>query len=58
MSIHVPDQGTQNVYECDVCTYKYVPTMHSGVDLDDQRDWECPDCQADRDHFHIVVPPS
>ncbi len=52
------DQGTQNVYECDVCSYRYTPAMHGGVDLDDQEDWECPDCQADRDHFHIVVPPS
>jgi rubredoxin len=46
-----------NVYECDECGYKYASSGHNGLDIDDQEDWECPDCQATRDHFHLVVPP-
>jgi rubredoxin len=48
----------ENVYECDVCGYRYDPARHDDVDLDDQPEWECPDCQAERDHFQIFVPPS
>jgi rubredoxin len=51
------DDKTQNVYQCDDCEYLYEAAKHDGLDLDDQDDWECPDCQAGRDHFHIVVPP-
>ena len=46
-----------NVYQCDDCGFRYDPAKFEGLDLDDQPDWECPDCQAERDHFHIVVPP-
>src|SRR4051794_8725655 len=53
-----PDETTKNIYECDVCNFRYHPAKFGGVDLDDQSDWECPDCQAGPDHFHIVVPPS
>src|SRR3954469_24494567 len=51
-------ESSPNIEECDVCAFRYDPAQHAGLDLDDQKDWECPDCQADPDHFHIVVPPS
>jgi rubredoxin len=51
-------EATENIYKCDVCDYVYEPAKHDDVDLDDQTDWECPVCQAERDHFQIVVPPS
>lgn len=51
-------ESTENIYKCDVCDYLYKPAEHEEVDLDDQTDWECPVCQAERDHFQIVVPPS
>jgi rubredoxin len=52
------DDIAQNVYTCDDCGYVYDPSKHAGVDLDDQPNWECPVCQADRGHFQIVVPPT
>ena len=51
------DETAENIYECDDCGYRYEAAQHDGVDLDDQPDWECPECQSSRDHFHIVVPP-
>lgn len=51
-------KAAKNIYQCDDCGYRYQPSKHDGIDLDDQEDWECPDCQAGRDHFHIVIPPS
>ena len=55
----VSEQGSRstNTYECDACGYVYRPVEHKGLDLDEQEDWECPVCQAERDHFHLVVPP-
>ena len=51
------DGTPENIYLCDDCSYRYEPAKHEGLDLDEQDDWECPDCQASRDHFHILVPP-
>lgn len=51
-------QASENVYECDVCEYRYEASQHGGVELDEQDGWECPDCQAGIDHFQIVVPPT
>jgi len=48
-----------NLYDCDSCGYRYNPKHFHGVDLDDQpQDFECPSCQAGRDHFHLHKPPA
>lgn len=46
-----------NVYECDSCGWVYRSPEQGGLDLDAQpAGWQCPDCQAERDHFVLVVP--
>jgi rubredoxin len=48
-----------NLYDCDNCKYRYDPANHAGLDLDDQPgDFECPNCQAGKDHFHVYAPPT
>lgn len=48
-----------NLYDCDVCGYRYKPSAFDGVDLDAQPEsFECPQCQAGKDHFHLFEPPS
>lgn len=47
----------ENVYVCDDCGYRYAPADHGGLDLDAQGDdFECPECQAGRQHFQLEVP--
>lgn len=48
---------TPNQYKCDSCGFVYLPSQFEGLDLDDQGpDFECPECQAGRDHFQGLVP--
>ncbi|MDR7187155.1 rubredoxin [Microbacterium trichothecenolyticum] len=48
-----------NLYDCDSCGYRYDPQDHAGVDFDEQPEaFECPTCQAGRDHFHVFTPPT
>lgn len=48
-----------NLYQCDSCGWIYRPAEHAGRDLDEQEDtWACPQCQAERDHFHLFAPPT
>jgi rubredoxin len=50
-------KGVLNVYECDSCGWIYRPEKHDDRELDDQgEEWVCPNCQAGRDHFQLVVP--
>ena len=50
-------KAIQNRYRCDSCAWVYDPAAHEEVDLDAQADdWACPNCQAARDHFQLVVP--
>jgi rubredoxin len=47
------------LYDCDVCSYRYKPSAFGGVELDAQPEsFECPKCQAGKDHFHLYEPPS
>lgn len=46
-----------NRYQCDSCGWIYDPAELGGIDLDDQPEgWTCDQCQADTDHFQILVP--
>src|SRR3712207_5924499 len=48
-----------NLYDCDNCAYRYDPKKFNGLDIDDQPDdFECPSCQAGKDHFHLFKPPT
>lgn len=48
-----------NLYDCDVCGFRYDPEEFSNLDLDAQpSSFECPQCQAGKDHFHVFTPPS
>ncbi len=48
-----------NRYNCDNCNYQYDPKDFVGTDLDAQPDdFECPQCQAGKDHFQLYEPPS
>lgn len=48
-----------NLYDCDVCGFRYDPVKYQGINIDEQpADFECPACQAGKDHFHLFKPPS
>ena len=52
-------QDIVNVYDCDTCFFRYDPKNFGGVDIDAQPDsFECPRCQAGKDHFQLFAPPS
>ncbi|MFJ5935764.1 DUF262 domain-containing protein [Streptomyces sp. NPDC093071] len=37
----------------------YKPQAHGGIELDDQpSEFNCPNCQAGKDHFHLFIPPT
>lgn len=48
-----------NRYDCDACGFRYDPKDFKGVDFDAQPDeFECPTCQAGKDHFQLFQPPT
>jgi len=50
-------QANPNTYECDVCGWLYQPEQYHGIDIDEQdADWVCPECEAEPNHFQLVVP--
>src|SRR5581483_5824312 len=51
------DASVTNRYYCDDCGYVYDPVEQGRKHLDEQEDWECPQCHAERDRFHVLVPP-
>ncbi|WP_344751876.1 GmrSD restriction endonuclease domain-containing protein [Gryllotalpicola koreensis] len=53
------DSGTiRTEYRCDDCGYVFSPADYSD-DFDSlPTEWTCPQCQAGKDHFQVVVPPT
>jgi rubredoxin len=56
-SHRVPRMATAiNSYRCDDCGWVYDPAVHGDRDLLDQDPaWTCPSCQAEVDHFELIV---
>lgn len=47
----------ESAHKCDSCGWVYRPVEHAGRSIDEQPEgWACDQCQADRDHFQLVVP--
>jgi rubredoxin len=52
-------ESIANSYVCDSCNYLYQAANFDGIDFDSQpNDFECPNCQSAKDHFHLFQPAS